>query len=337
VRQKDKSDNSSAVNDQVVETAIQETTIQNQFDPIGSRQDFVEEHCSVELAQWIPDKPDFRWQKRAPYVIIAGALEAGVPSLTKRLLQHPSFLENRETYQHFFLYKNFRYFLTLPGKPKIWSARQHLYAKGYHAKDLKRNSSLHVLDSATSYLFWSDDTPRHVYCTVPWAKIIVLLRNPVDRLFAQYQSAWNLGLRLDLATWIQQDWDFLKESGVGGPMSDLDAWKLYLAGAKGEAPVGRGLYAPQLQQWLSVVPLDQILVMSYEDWRLHPQTVWQRVLDFLGMDDSDLVSLPEPAEPSAALGKLFEDYRQERRLLQRFYKQYNEKVYKMLDWQRIWD
>jgi hypothetical protein len=311
---------------------IQRTKLHFKNEPVqtqpNSQGSFVEDYCALETAEWYPSKEETIWQQRAPYLVLAGTLEAGIPSITKHLVQHSQLQES--IHSSFFLPKKFRPYLTATLKPKIWSARQHLYAKDYPVKDLKAKGHLKTIDASTGYLFWSSTVPQQVLCTCPWTKIIVLLRNPVDRLAAQYQSAVALGLKLDIESWIDGDLQLLENT------RDVETWSTYLKSTRGEAPVGRGLYQLQLQQWLSVLAnmdkLNDILILSYEDWKRHPREVWSQILEFLQLPDETPASLPLPTEFFHA--KIDPALRKK---LIKYYQPYNQKLYDLLGWDNVWD
>jgi Sulfotransferase domain len=311
---------------------IQQTKLHYKNEPVQTQSNsgasFVEDYCALETAEWYPSKEGTAWQKRAPYLVLAGTLEAGIPSITKQLVQHSLLQENRHS--SFFLPNKFRPYLTSSLKPKIWSARQHLYAKDYPVKDLKAKVDLKTIDASTGYLFWSSTVPQQLLCTCPWTKIIVFLRNPVDRLAAQYQSAVALGLKLDIESWLDPDLQLLQDT------HDLETWSAYLKSTRGDAPIGRGMYELQLQHWLSVLAkmdkLNDILILSYEDWKRHPRQVWSRILEFLQLPEETPSSLPLPTEfVHAKMDPAL------RKKLIKYYQPYNQKLYDLLGWDNVWD
>lgn len=307
-----------------------------------TKDDFVEESCALESAEWYPNVTASSWQQRAPYVVLAGTMEAGIPSVTRRLAQHSHVMQNRHS--NFFLPKQFRYYLTVGGKPKVWSARQHLLAKDYHIKELKNDVEMKAMDASTSYLFWSTTVPQQLFCTCPWTKVIVMLRNPLDRLVAHHQAATSLGLKVKLEDWVEEDLESLRDAGVNHKSSSMSnsstAWETYLSSVKREGPIGRGLYHIQLQQWLTVLQQlskleDDVLILNYDDWKRHPDVVWDEILSFLQLSPDTKVSLPNPSNLTAAASTMMDETL--RKQLLKFYKPYNQKLYKLLGWDPVWD
>jgi hypothetical protein len=125
--------------------------------------------------------------------------------------------------------------------------------------------------------FW---TPGLLARAAPETRILILLRDPVDRLRS--------GLTHQLAT-------------SRSPLTHRDI----------QGAFQRGLYAPQLRRVLSEFPADRVLVGQYEACRADPTRELRRTYAFLGLaphgpDPSRLRAEVNPStgprfEPSAAL------------------------------------
>jgi hypothetical protein len=267
-------------------------------------------------------------------------MEAGIPSLTRRLLQHSHLIPNN--HPQFFLPKHFRYFLTKDGTPKVWSARNHLYM--VKTKPLKRNSTLKTLESATGYLFWSTAVPQPLFCTCPWTKVIVMLRNPIDRIAAHYQSSTAMGMKMPLAEWIEADLELLLDAGVTAKATK-ESWSSYLASARGNGPVGRGLYNIQLASWIETMTdmsntkvKEDLLVLNYDDWKRQPQEVWNQVLTFLKLPRDTAISLPTPTtgDKESTNDPILDVSL--RKKLKKYFTPYNKKLIDLLGWDAaVWD
>src|SRR4051812_36565999 len=101
----------------------------------------------------------------------------------------------------------------------------------------------------------------------PKMKIVISLRNPVDRAFSQ----WNM-----------------RRAKGNEPLDFLDAIKRDQAeteaGPRGNAHIARSLYSGQIQRVLSLFPRDQVLILKYEDFRRDNSNTMNRVFDFLGVE-----------------------------------------------------
>lgn len=104
---------------------------------------------------------------------------------------------------------------------------------------------------------------------MPDAKIVVLLRQPVERGYSHYNylKAQGVEQAASFAEAIEQE-----------DRRKADGWffgHLYREG---------GCYAPQLKRYYELFPRDQIRVILYEDWNNSPQTVLGELFEFLGVD-----------------------------------------------------
>jgi sulfotransferase family protein len=128
---------------------------------------------------------------------------------------------------------------------------------------------------------------------VPDAKLIALVRNPVDRAFSHYQHEVALGREaLPFEEALAAEEGRLRgeeERMLGDPAYFSDAWwnHTYLA---------RGRYAEQLERWLAVFPAGQLLVLPSEELLAEPQRAHARVLDFLGAAPHRLEAYPRVFE-----------------------------------------
>ena len=125
-----------------------------------------------------------------------------------------------------------------------------------------------VGDASTLYL-GNPDAARRIRETVPDAKIVVVLRNPVDRAYSAY--------------------NYMRRNGKEPVESFEDA--IALEGermAGGFAPalhyLSRGFYAKQLRAWYELFPRDQIKVCLFEEVITEPLRTCAELFEFLGVD-----------------------------------------------------
>jgi len=135
------------------------------------------------------------------------------------------------------------------------------YAEGvvwYEAHFNKCKESQKVGEFSTSYLY-SKESAERIYNTYPDAKIIVILRNPMERAVSQYGNAVK-----------------------GGEIPETMPFETY---AETEASVlEQGKYAEQLERYFSYFKREQMLILIHEDAKKDPQAFIQGVYAFLGVD-----------------------------------------------------
>jgi sulfotransferase family protein len=145
-----------------------------------------------------------------------------------------------------------------------------------------------VGEASPAYL-WHPWAPSRVHALDPGMRLIVLLRDPVDRAYAQYQKVRDSG-----AETLEFDEAIDAESErTAGELARMESDSSYLSESyRRYAYLGRSLYADQLEGWLGLFPREQLLVLATEDLALDPAGVIAESARFLG--------LPEPAPQPGA-------------------------------------
>ena len=110
-----------------------------------------------------------------PEFIVIGAQRCGTTSLYAYLSSHPQVVPAIKKEVHFFDY-NF-------GKGLDWY-RSHF----------PRWTPMGVTGEATPYYMFHPNAAKRVYQVIPQTKLIMLLRNPIDRAYSHYHHEVRLGV-----------------------------------------------------------------------------------------------------------------------------------------------
>jgi sulfotransferase family protein len=215
-----------------------------------------------------------------PDFLIIGAQKAATTALYAYLRWHPgitgpSFKEVSFFDRHYARGEAW-YRAHLPARPRLWLVKQ------------RHGTWPLVGEASPSYLFHPLAAQRAAEL-MPRAKLVAVLRNPVDRAFSHYQHEVALG-REELSFEEALDQEDVRMQGelermVREPEYFSHAWwnHTYLA---------RGRYAEQLERWFAAFPRDQVLVLISEELLQEPAENYARTLDFLGADRHELSSFP---------------------------------------------
>ena len=204
-----------------------------------------------------------------PDFLILGAQKAGTTALYAYLRWHPE--------------------ITGPSFKEVSFFDRH-YVRGerwYRAHLPARPRGI-VGEASPSYLF-HPLAPERVARMLPDARLIALLRNPVDRAFSHYQHEVALGREsLSFEEAIDREDERMRgevERMLADPSYFSHAWWnfTYLA---------RGRYAEQLERWFASFPQEQLLVLLTDELAADTGATYRRVLDFLRVDASELESYP---------------------------------------------
>lgn len=208
----------------------------------------------------------------APDFLIIGAQKAGTSSLYAWLTQHPDVLPAREKELHYF-------------DRRIESEPIDGYLADFpleiRMRSLRRLRGREVVTGeATPVYLFHPSVPAAVHHHLPSVKLIVLLRDPVERAVSQYWMEFNRGnetltLEEALAAEVERtgsDFERIRR----GEQPDRFFWT--------GTYVARGHYAEQLERWLDLFPRSQMLILEFENLVADPGSVYRRTLEFLGVD-----------------------------------------------------
>lgn len=197
-----------------------------------------------------------------PSVLLIGAQKCGTSSLHHYLVQHPDVGASRNKEMHYF------------------DLRADRPLREYRACFPVRGQFRHIIESSPYYLF-HPAVPQRVRATLPNARLIVLLRDPVQRAYSQYQQSRARGFEdLEFRAAIEQE-----DARLARECERL----LAEPGARPYAHqrlayVRRSLYGVQLKRWYEQFPFDQVLVVQSEDLFSDPSGTVQRVQNWLGLE-----------------------------------------------------
>eukprot|EP00980_Cylindrotheca_fusiformis_P028838 scaffold22653_cov119-Cylindrotheca_fusiformis.AAC.19 len=314
------------------------------------------------------------WQRRAPYVLLLGSQKGGTTAMAYYLYNHPNipYLPSKEL--HFFdedmdqsiSNNSFSNHFHLNGSAVLEAYQQNAIAPQCPLERLQTTNQKFILDATPNYLFASDRVPQRVLCACgPWVRLLVLLRNPVDRAWSQYamQVQHDLTTRkntskastfLSFEEYIELDMKVLQETGVlpprqgfslddhSGSLLEFEAWKRYTRLGI-NSPVGRGLYSIQIRHWLRAMdqfdkPRSDLLILTTERMRQDSKAVYQQVVQFLDLPKHELQSF-DTIHESKFLSSHTAMKPETRQFLQDFYRPYNAQLKDLLgsEWDGIWE
>jgi hypothetical protein len=141
-----------------------------------------------------------------------------------------------------------------------------------------------VGEASPDYLF-HPHAPGRVARDLPQAKLIVVLRNPVDRAYSHYWHQFKRGHeQLGFAEAVDAE-----PGRLAGELEKVLADPRYVSYERHHhSYLSRGLYADQLEAWFQQLPRDRFLIERSDDLFEDPPAVFRRVLEFLGLPAYEL-------------------------------------------------
>jgi len=122
-------------------------------------------------------------------------------------------------------------------------------------------------EASVSYL-WSKTAARNIAASIPNARILMIMRNPVDRAFSQYLHAVSSG-------WLRTSFHHQLQISLRSQDKTFDVLNPLLE---------YGLYYEQVRRYLTLFPSENVKVFLYDEYRTNPRSVLAQTFQFLGVD-----------------------------------------------------
>lgn len=196
-----------------------------------------------------------------PEYIIIGTQKGGTSSLQRYLEGHPLILSPLRKEIHFF---DNEYNPNLSGYQSYFPV-------------IRRNENA-LVGEASPYYLYHPLVPSRVHQALPNVKLIVLLRDPVDRAFSHYRmQRRERHETLSFPEAIAREAERLQDHERTVRKGVL-SWE-----HQHFSYVDRGKYVDQLERWLEFFDPDQIHVECSEDLFSDTQATLNRIFEFLGV------------------------------------------------------
>ncbi len=208
-----------------------------------------------------------------PDFIIIGTQRGGTTSLYNYLADHPSIGAASIKEIHFFDTAHFK-------QGRAWYRAHFPSAVQKYLVERELKSGFLTGEASPYYLF-HPPTPGRIAAMLPDVKLIVMLRNPVDRAYSHYFHEV-AGKHEKLATFekaIDQE-----EQRLAGELEKMRANEYYQSyNHRHFSYLARGIYVDQLKAWMSCFPKRQFLILKSEDFYADPEAVFKQTLAFLNV------------------------------------------------------
>ena len=266
------------------------------------------------------------WRPLPDYLII-GAKKAGTSSLMNWLLRHPAVARMFPPAQRL---KSPHYFDINYWRGPQWY-HSHFPTRTTRRRQERRVGALTVVGEASPYYMFHPAVPERVAATVPNARVIVLLRDPVIRAYSNYWDRRAFGTE-DLPTFEQAiDAEPERLAGVDEDRLRTDP-QYYSAEHDHHTYLARGRYAEHLRPWVEMLPPENLLVLRSEDLFSDPGRTFASVQAFLRVPVDDVRSLGRyNSRRQPGMDPVIQ------RRLADYYRPYNAELYDLLGRDLGWD
>jgi hypothetical protein len=154
--------------------------------------------------------------------------------------------------------------------------------------------------------------PARIARDIPGAKLIVLLRDPVERAISAHTHEFALGFETEPDFERAVELEPTRLAGEVERMLQDPSYNSY--SHQHHAYVTRGQYIEQLENLRKIFPADQLLTLQSSAFFASPEAEFAKVLDFLGLPQWQPNSFerhnarPRSGDPGGIVQRLYDHY-----------------------------
>jgi len=210
-----------------------------------------------------------------PDFFIAGAPKAGTTALHAALARHPDLYLSPVKEPKFFLTDGPPPAQGGPGDAKTY--REHVWRRPEYEALFAPAPAGTIRGESTPFYLYNRAAQERIHKLVPQARMIIVLRDPIERAHSNWTHLWSSGLDpID---------DFVRacdaeDRRVAAGWADFWHYKRI------------GLYGEQLEHLYTVFPAEQVLLLRYRDLVDNPSGTLDRICAFLGVRQGLIAEVP---------------------------------------------
>ena len=253
-----------------------------------------------------------------PDFLVIGAKRCGTTSLYQHLSEHPCISRSPRDNIGFF---NENYHLGIN-----WY--KSLFPTIFYKKKMESKNKHCLFFDVTSTYMEEELTAKNVYEVNPNQKIIVILRNPVDRAYSHYHV--NVKEKSEKRSF---------EDAVFEEMNRIKSERIIQNKNKNLRVftpnnihyLKKGFYALQLKSWFKIFPREQILVLSTEEFQEDQNLIYKKIFDFLNIPNMKIKSTEKMEK-----GNYTHMKHDTRNLLLDYFRQCNHELFELINSEFDW-
>lgn len=203
-----------------------------------------------------------------PNFLIVGAAKSGTTSLYHYLNQHPEIYMSPVKEPHFFTFINKKPEFNGPFDQKT---NEEIITNFDEYKKLFQGvtNEKAIGESSNSYLYFQE-TAANVKNIIPECKIIIILRNPIERAFSHYMQSVMIGHEnVSFEEALKKENERLKLN-----------WRWHYQ------YVGQGMYYSQIKRYIEIFGQRMIKIYLFEKFKDRPADLIRNIYRFLEVDDN---------------------------------------------------
>jgi len=192
-----------------------------------------------------------------PNFFIVGVSKAGTTSLYHYLQEIPGIFLAARKEPHYFSRKTI---------PKDHSEKP-IQNKGDYLKLFENASNESIIVDASASHISDPDAPNLIHEVSPEAKILISLRNPIERSFSAYLMYWRRG-KIKKTFTDQISYELTHKIDLSKPNIRLQ----------------RGFYYEDVKRYLEVFGKNNVKIIIFEEWIKVPKKTIEEILKFINLN-----------------------------------------------------
>ena len=246
-----------------------------------------------------------------PDLIVIGVVRSGTTSLYHHLSQHPCMKMSAYDELGFF---DINYDLG-----KYWY--RSMFPTKFHKEKIIKKYGKFMTYDVTPFYIYNEKVPKRIHETLPNSKIIVILRNPIDRAYSNYFINKQEKKFEDVIANEKKIIDKIDRT------NEEEYYKFVHTSL-----LARGFYAEQLEKWYKIFSKDHILVIKSEEFARDTKKIMNEIFQFLELKNYNIQDISKKNEIH------YEPIKKEtRKDLIEYFRPHNKKLYSLIGRDFDWD
>lgn len=242
-----------------------------------------------------------------PNFIVIGVKRCGTTTLYEQLSEHPCIEKSAHDNLGFFN-NNFELGMN-------WY-KSH-FVTNFRKKEIERKYGKFATYDVTSSYIQKKKTAENIFKTLPNVKLILILRNPTDRAYSEYnQNIIDENESRDFRKLIKQEINEIEN--MENENLEFSSNKINL--------VKKGIYEKQISPWLEIFPRKQILIISTEEFGEKTTETYDKIFRFLELPKYEIKNKERHRKGTY---KAMDE--ETRKILDEFYESYNSKLFQKIE------
>lgn len=246
-----------------------------------------------------------------PNLVVIGVVRSGTTSLYHYLGQHPCIIKSA--------YDELGYFDSNYELGLNWY--RSLFPSKFQKRKIEKANGVFWSYDVTPFYIYNEKVPKRIHEILPNIKLIVILRNPVDRAYSNYF----LGNQEKKFEDVIIDEKKIIE---GIDLTNEEEYYKFVH----TSMLARGFYAEQLERWYKVFSKEQILIIKSEEFATETNKIMNEVFQFLELEKCNIQDVSKKNKIHYQPMK-----KETKKDLIEYFRPYNKKLYSLVgrdfDWE----